>query len=429
MTSEQIRQSKIYSYFHGKNTGFQQFLAAIGIFLILLSGVFVTARVEERNDLREELQRLSTDKDKAENIYYDIYNNYRNDLDVGAYQESVSHDAEYDEEADEYNKALADYNRVKSAYDEVNKELQDFSNPKDSIFVKLFKILGYLTILAAAVWVIIKRITFNHEGEELVDEELQRKTVEAHAKAMEKLNIVSEQIDRVDPVILNGVATFNQTGGLVDVKFKGFFGKIIRFIYTYGIFFLTAISSYALIFIGNKVVSFLPFILYFILVAGLAGFVGYKVFIKYQKNSYVSPKKIDKLNDFDPKYIEVLGSDDKVRVSLPSIIVYMFSDEQLYVYHQYFDIVTGHIFYEGTTEYFYEDIVGVTSDQKTKKLFKRYGFLNLRRRRINYLNEGINVVTKGNIHTQNYIVSMGNSLLDTQFRGMRNLIRQKKEEK
>jgi hypothetical protein len=58
MTSEQIRQSKIYSYFHGANTGFQQFLAAVGIFLILLSGVVVTANIEERNDLREEISEL-----------------------------------------------------------------------------------------------------------------------------------------------------------------------------------------------------------------------------------------------------------------------------------------------------------------------------------------------------------------------------------
>ena len=391
MTSEQIRQSKIYSYFHGANTGFQQFLAAVGIFLILLSGVVVTANIEERNDLREEISEL------REKLY----------------------DAE-DQERRE--KIQADIN-------EAQEELQELADPKDSFFVKAFRILGYLTIVTAAGWILIKKFTFNHEGEALVDEELQRKTVEAHAKAMEKLNIVSEQINRVDPVVLNGVATFNKTGGLVDAKFKGFFGNIIRFFYTYGVFFLSAISAYVLTFIGNKVVSAIPFILYFILAAGLVGFVGFKMFIKYQQNSYVSPKKIDKLNDFDPKFIEVLGSDDKVRVSLPSIIVYMFSDEQLYVYHQYFDIVTGHIFYEGTTEYFYEDIVGVTSNQKTKKLFKRYGFLNLRRRRINYLNEGINVVTKGNIHTQNYIVDMGNSLLDTQFRGMRNLIRQKKEEK
>ncbi len=395
MTSEQIKQSKIYSYFHGANIGFQQFLAGIGIFLILLTGVYVNAKREELKDLREEITQLQEDRRNAED--------------------------------------KARIERITAAIEEAQKERDELSSDLyDSdgmLFVKLFKILGYLSILTAAGWIILKRVTFNHEGEALVDEELQRKTVEAHAKAMEKLNIVSEQINRVDPVVLNGVATFNNTGGLSAVRVKGLFGKIFRFIYTYGVFFLTVLSAFVLEFIGNKIVSWLPFIVFFILVLGLAGFVGYKMFIKYQKNSYVSPKKIDELNNFDPKYIEVLGSDDKVRVSLPSIIVYMFSDEQLYVYHQYFDIVTGHIFYEGTTEYFYEDIVGVTSDQKTKKLFKRYGFLKLFRRRINYLNETINVVTKGNIHSQNYIVSMGNSLLDTQFRGMRNLIRQKKEEK
>jgi hypothetical protein len=124
-----------------------------------------------------------------------------------------------------------------------------------------------------------------------------------------------------------------------------------------------------------------------------------------------------------------LGSDNGVRVSLPSITVYMFGDDQLYVYYQYLDLVTGRIFYEGVNEYFYEDIVAVTSSQEARKIFKRCGFLNLFLKSIDYLRESITVVSSGCMHSESYIVDMGNSLLDTQFVGMRNLIRQKKAEK
>jgi hypothetical protein len=123
-----------------------------------------------------------------------------------------------------------------------------------------------------------------------------------------------------------------------------------------------------------------------------------------------------------------LGSDDKLRVSLPAVIVYMFGQEQLYVYTYCFDIVTGEVFAEGVEEYFYEDIVGVTSSQKVKKLLVRHGFLKLFLRTIRYQKECITIDTKGMHRSQSYLLDMGQSLLDTKFLGMRNLIRQKKNE-
>ena len=78
----------------------------------------------------------------------------------------------------------------------------------------------------------------------------------------------------------------------------------------------------------------------------------------------------------------------------------MFGDEQLYVYYQYIDLVTGKIFCEGVHEYFYEDIVGVTSTQETKKIYKRYGFLKLFLKDVDYLKESINVITSGCVHSE-----------------------------
>lgn len=105
----------------------------------------------------------------------------------------------------------------------------------------------------------------------------------------------------------------------------------------------------------------------------------------------------------------------------------MFGEEQLYVYYQYLDIVTGKVFCEGVNEYFYKDVVGVTSTQETKKAINRSGWFKFKT--VNYLKESISVVTSGCIHKESYIVPVGNSLLDTNFVGMRNLIRQKKEER
>ena len=154
-----------------------------------------------------------------------------------------------------------------------------------------------------------------------------------------------------------------------------------------------------------------------------------KNYKKFEMESYVSPHAIERLTRFTPNFISKLGSDDAVRVSLPAITVYMFGDDQLYMYYQYLDIVTGRIFCEGVHEYFYEDIVGITSSQETKKIFKRYGFMKLFFKSIDYLKESIMVVSSGCTHKESYIVDIGNSLLDTQFIGMRNLIRQKKAEK
>lgn len=147
---------------------------------------------------------------------------------------------------------------------------------------------------------------------------------------------------------------------------------------------------------------------------------------KFEKDSYVNPKEIKRLEKFNPSLRFRLGTDNAVRVSLPAITVYMFGEEQVYMYYQYLDIVTGKIFCEGIREFFYEDIVGVVSSQETKKVFRRSGLF--KSETIEYLRESIEVVTSGCKHKEAYIVPVGKSLLDTSFVGMRNLIRQKKSD-
>ena len=134
MTSEQIKQSKIYSYFHGKNIGFQQFLAAVGIFLILLSGVVVTSNIEERNDLEKDYSRLCAELNKAREKYYDLPYEFRREYDVSPDSEDVSRvevvvslDSEpvsRDEEYEKLNSELESLvDKTISKLDEIIKEL------------------------------------------------------------------------------------------------------------------------------------------------------------------------------------------------------------------------------------------------------------------------------------------------------------------
>ncbi len=426
--NEEIKRSKIYSYFYGANTVFQQILIVIGLLLLMLTDPLVDSRKAraDKIDLYELNQAIS----QCENEYRELYYKHNNVLNV-EYKEqaSVSTDDEQVKNAQkEYNKALEKYEDAKEDYDKASEKKQKLmeNNPFSA---KALDVIGKIIIVAAALWIAYKKIAYNVEGEQVVDEELQNKIEEAKIKGLEKLNIVAEQIDKVEPVILNGVAELCDSDEHIEAKFKGIFGKVLRYIVSIDKFIIALIAAGALKIIVGIISGFIPFIIPFLATIALCGFVGYKTFIRYEKNSFVSPKKINKLDNFAPKFIAKLGSDDKVRVSLPAITVYMFGDEQIYMYYQYFDIVTGNIFCEGIHEYFYEDIVGITSKQERKKIFKRYGFLRLFLKRIDYLKESINILSKGGKYTESYIVDMGCSLLDTQFTGMRNLVRQKKIEK
>ncbi len=344
------RRSKIYTYFYGKNTIFQQFLILVSFVFLVLSN---SATIMERES----------------------------------------------------------------------------SSSSNSFLPVMFSFFSWLFILVGIGWIIYKKLSFNKEGEHEVDSELKDCIEEAKKKGMEKLNIVSDQIERVEPVVLNGVAHVEVplvaavSGGLL----KNMFNLILKIFLKFNKFILALIGVMIYSFIMSSAAeSVAGFVILLILTLGGIGFLGYFTYKKYEMEEYVSPKTIESLNRFVPNLVSKLGSDDAVRVSLPAITVYMFGDDQLYMYYQYLDIVTGRVFCEGVHEYFYDDIVGITSAQETKKIYKRCGFLKLFLKDIDYLKESITVVSSGCSHKESYIVDIGKSLLDTKFIGMRNLIRQKK---
>lgn len=420
-----VRRSKIYTYFYGKNTVFQQFLIVLGVLLLMLTAIASSAAT---NGYYKKAEKLYEAYSEAQEAYSEVRSEARTKFSVD-YEEyaEIEKGDEFASEKRAYNKALE---KMLKAEEKVEKHQE--KNPGKSFWSTVTRILAILSLAAGILWWIYKKISFNRDGESEVDEELRLKVAEAKRKGMEKLNIISEQISRVEPVVLTGVAQLDGSAGAVIPTSwaKRIFGRWINMILRFDKIILGLIIAVVYTVIAGFVAknTFL-YVLVLLVALGGAAVGGYFLYGKFETESYVSPRIIKRLTKFPPNFMSKLGSDNGVRVSLPSITVYMFGDDQLYVYYQYLDLVTGRIFYEGVNEYFYEDIVAVTSSQEARKIFKRCGFLNLFLKSIDYLRESITVVSSGCMHSESYIVDMGNSLLDTQFVGMRNLIRQKKAEK
>lgn len=444
-----VRKSKIYSYFYGANTVFQQFIIVVGILLTLMSQGATTAEQHSAQNLYKKYEVLQNEADELqstyETVYYELndilredyydenssgwyYGSYYERTEYGEAIEVSSDDKRYDEK-NKHNEVLTEYRTAEEKATEAHEKYEEKAYG-DSALARVFTILGSIVVLVGFVWLIIKKISSNiNGGEEAVDEEIQIKIEEAKIKAIDKLNIVVEQIEKVEPVVLNGISNYNGSNDSQISKISRFFQRIFKKFMAIETLILGAIAAVIYSAISTAIAQIGIFFIAVIIMFGLAVFAGLKIYKKYETNSYVNPKTIERLNRFNPNLVIKLGSDDAIRASLPSITVYMFGDDQLYMYYQYLDIVTGKIFCEGVNEYFYEDIVGITSSQETRKAFKRHGFFNLMLKTVEYLRENITVVSSGCTHSESYIVSVGNSLLDTKFVGMRNLVRQKKNEK
>lgn len=429
------RRSKIYTYFYGKRTIFQQFLIIVGVLFIMLSAVAGAANVTSYENKREKLQ---TKYQEASTAYDEMYYDYSDFFGISRGEKADADKMDdywvdrYGDKDTDWNKTAKEYNKSLDKYQDANEKLSEFrsKSPSDSFWAGFCTFLGWASIAVSLIWMLIKKLAFNKDGEEEYDLELADVLARAKERAIEKLNVVAEQIDMVDPVVLNGIANSNGNNDAVKRNaFGAFFSGLLKLILRFVIIILGVIAAAILsAIIGLIAKNNVVFVIMLVLVLALVGFIGKLVFTKYEKESFIPAKTIKNLEKFYPNAMTKLGSDEKVRVSLPTVTVYMFSSEQLYVYTQYIDIVTGKIFFEGIREFFYEDVVGVTSGQEIKKIFKRYGFLGLLLKNIDYMVEGITVVTKGGTYSEAYITDLGNSLLDTQFMGMRNLIRQKKNE-
>lgn len=142
----------------------------------------------------------------------------------------------------------------------------------------------------------------------------------------------------------------------------------------------------------------------------------------------ISKKGMRKANkkmgvDLDPYVAMRIGKDDVFRTMLVSVSVYMFSNDQVLVYTGNVDISTGLIYSESTDEVFYKDIEGIHFEQNIFKVFS----MN-QKKFINKVTETLKLYLSGCQLSSNINSSVNDTVLDTKFTAMRNLIRDKNNE-
>lgn len=162
--NNETRRSKIYSYFYGAGTVFQQFLIAVGIMFIILGPVAGQASYAKVERVREEYNELSDQADAFEDEYREIYYDNYNKLNVDMGEEAtVTQNDRFANEKNAYNKALKEY---KEADEKATKAYEDYENMRysDSAGEVLLPLFGAVIIIAGVIWSIKKKISFNSKS-------------------------------------------------------------------------------------------------------------------------------------------------------------------------------------------------------------------------------------------------------------------------
>lgn len=118
------------------------------------------------------------------------------------------------------------------------------------------------------------------------------------------------------------------------------------------------------------------------------------------------------------KLIFKYGSDGKVRYSLIHAQIFLFNETQIYAYEAGYDLCTGQVFEETTTEYFYKDVDCVITGEKMEDIVSGK---NIIKKRFEFFKV---VVSSGEYN--HAVVDTDRSILSNQIMAMRNLIREKK---
>ncbi len=119
-----------------------------------------------------------------------------------------------------------------------------------------------------------------------------------------------------------------------------------------------------------------------------------------------------------PKLIIKKGLDDKVRYSLVQVHIFMYSEEQIYVYCIRYDVCTGEIFEEQTTEYFYQNVQCIHTGQSLYKISQNG-------RKVEKSYEYFKVILKSGAYNKAVVDGM-DSILSHQIMAMKALVREKK---
>lgn len=228
-------------------------------------------------------------------------------------------------------------------------------------------IIGIGLFIGGLIWFLVNKFSADLSGESEVDAAKAYEINLAKERAKEKLNIIDEQVQNVDPVIVSG---------------RGFQPDYV--------------SGMA------KTTGGL-----------LSGF----------KRLFSSKGKKKHKDDYDdPIYMARIGSDGKYRCSLLSTSVFMFGEKQLYIYFSNVDLTTGVVYSEGTHEYFYSDINALTFVQDKEKIY------NFKKKRYEgILFECVKLYASGCNYTATLFTDLDKSIVEKEFAGMRALIRERKD--
>lgn len=236
--------------------------------------------------------------------------------------------------------------------------------------------IGWILIIIGLIWYVVDKNSSNKACEEEFDELMHMEMVRIHNRAYEKLNITEEQVDIIDPICLYGPAK--------DIDHDKI-NNIIKFLWL--------------------LVNFINFI--------------FSLFITLFN-------RITKNQDLTVKV--KIGKDNRWRYSYNQYTVFVFDKNQLYIYYANVDITTGIIHSEGTYEYYYADIVGVATNQVKVKKYLPKKWNKLTRPYTYNIFEDVQIYTGGCSHTASVHSDIDHTLIDKQFKAMRNLIREKKKD-
>lgn len=225
-------------------------------------------------------------------------------------------------------------------------------------------VIGILLLIGGLVWFLINKFSADLSGEAEVDRAAQHEIDRVKARAMKKLNLIDEQVQNVAPVVVSGCASEPETTALrMNTTLLNKLFKAVKI----------------------------------------------KIF-----------KKKDDIED-DPLLMKRIGSDNRLRYSLLSVSVFMFGESQLFIYYCDIDLCTGLVYREGTHEYFYSDINAISFAQEKEKI---YNFKKKKYQRV--LFECVKIFANGCHHTAALAADGDRSVIEQEFAGMRNLIRERK---
>ena len=257
-----------------------------------------------------------------------------------------------------------------SSYSRYSSSSSESAGGTVSVLGIIFTLLG-LASIGGSVYVAINGVKV---AEAEVDQATKEEIDILKERGMKKLNIISEQVNIIDPIVIFGAGISPDSN----------LGMSSRKKYGTSLLFKLLLLPIAII---VAIVS---------------------IFKKKELN-------------IDPFERYKIGSDTNLRYMLLQVTVFSFTENQLMMYSGNVDISTGIVYNETTAELFYTDISNISTNEELTKYFYKNHFVYKKREYVNIKGNGMNYIAG---FTSDAIE--GKSRIDNEFAGMRNLIRDKK---